>query len=203
MNKNLAGLLMIGALIVGAVIVFIWGKGQYNDMVGLDESVKSAWSQVENQYQRRFDLIPNLVETVKGYATHERETLENVTKARASVGKPVINLDGTDPAELQKYMASQGELSNALSRLLVVAERYPALEASESFKELQAQLEGTENRISVERKRFNDAAKMYNEHIRRFPANLLAGMFGFEARPYFQASGGAASAPAVDFSGGK
>lgn len=185
-------------LVIGATAVF-WTKGEYNAMVTRDESVKTAWSQVENQYQRRADLIPNLVNTVKGYAQHERETLESVIAARAKATSVTIDPSHLTPAQLQNFQTAQGDLSSALSRLMVVMERYPDLKANENFKELQAQLEGTENRISVERKRFNETAQAYNTYIRSFPATILAGIFNFEQRPYFTATPGSSTAPSVSF----
>ena len=168
-------------------------------MVTQDESVKTAWSQVENQYQRRLDLIPNLVNTVKGYASHERETLEGVINARANATKTTIDPSNLNEETMKQFQAAQGELSNALSRLMVVVERYPDLKANQNFLELQAQLEGTENRISVERKRFNETAQSYNTNIRSFPTNILAGMFGFQPKAYFAAESGAEKAPTVEF----
>ncbi len=189
----LSSILIIGIIVISA----FWMKGVYNDLVGRDEAVKTAWSQVENQYQRRADLIPNLVNVVRGYATHERETLEAVVNARAAASKTTINAASLDPEALQKFQAAQGELSSALSKLMVVMERYPELKANEGFRDLQAQLEGTENRISVERKRFNDVAQSYNTHIRSFPTNILGGLFGFQPRPNFTADSGANKAPQV------
>jgi LemA protein len=171
-------------------------------MVDLDEAVDSQWGNVENVYQRRADLIPNLVETVKGYATHERETLEAVVKARADATKMQAQLTPeslNDPELMQKFQAVQGELSSALGRLMVVIEKYPELKANEGFRDLQVQLEGTENRIAVERRRFNETAQEYNTLIRRFPAKLVAGMFGFDDKAYFEAAEGAETAPKVEF----
>ena len=186
-------------IVIIFVSLFSWVKGTYNTMVTQDESVKTAWSQVENQYQRRMDLIPNLVNTVKGYATHEKETLEGVISARSEATKTTIDPSNLDEASLQRFQAAQGELSSALSRLLVVIERYPELKANQNFSELQAQLEGTENRITVERKRFNEVAQAYNTYIRSFPNNLLAGMFGFQTKAYFTAEPGSEKAPKVEF----
>lgn len=188
------------AVIIVIALAAFWIKGQYNSMVNQDESVKTAWSQVENQYQRRADLVPNLVNTVKGYATHERETLEAVIEARAKATQTTINAGNLNQASLQQFQEAQGQLSSALSKLMVVMEKYPDLKANESFNTLQAQLEGTENRISVERKRFNETAQGYNTSIRSFPANIIAGVFGFAERPYFAAEAGAQKAPTVDFS---
>ena len=186
-------------IVIIFVSLFSWVKGTYNTMVTQDESVKTAWSQVENQYQRRMDLIPNLVNTVKGYATHEKETLEGVINARSEATKTTIDPSNLDEASLQRFQAVQGELSSALSRLMVVIERYPELKANQNFSELQAQLEGTENRITVERKRFNEVAQAYNTYIRSFPNNLLAGMFGFQTKAYFTAEPGSEKAPKVEF----
>ena len=168
-------------------------------MVTQDESVKAAWSQVAHQYQRRLDLIPNLVNTVKGYASHERATLEGVINARANATKTTIDPTNLNEETMKQFQAAQGELSSALSRLMVVVERYPDLKANQNFMELQAQLEGTENRISVERKRFNEVAQNYNTNIRSFPTNILAGMFGFQPKAYFAAESGAEKAPTVEF----
>lgn len=187
------------AVAIGVIGLFVWVKGTYNGMVTKQEAVESAWSQVENVYQRRADLVPNLVATVKGYAKHEQETLENVVNARAKATQMTIDPTNLDEAALKKYQAAQGELGNAIGRLLMVQENYPDLKANDNFKELQAQLEGTENRITVERQKFNDTAKEYNTTIRKFPANIFAGMFGFERKPYFEAKEGAEDAPKVEF----
>ena len=181
------------------VIVAIWGITGYNGMVKADEAVSTAWSNVENQYQRRADLIPNLVNTVKGYAAHEKETLDAVISARTRATQVTVDADNLTPEKLQEYQKAQGEVGSALGRLLAITEAYPELRANQNFLELQAQLEGTENRISVERRNFNDVAKNYNTSIRTFPRNLLAGMFGFEKRPYFEAQEGAEKAPEVQF----
>ena len=186
-------------IIAVVLVLFFWVRGVYNSMVTQDESVKTAWSQVENQYQRRLDLIPNLVNTVKGYASHERATLEGVINARANATKTTIDPTNLNEETMKQFQAAQGELSNALSRLMVVVERYPDLKANQNFLELQAQLEGTENRISVERKRFNETAQSYNTNIRSFPTNILAGMFGFQSKAYFSAESGAEKAPTVEF----
>lgn len=180
-------------------LLFFWVKNVYNTMVNQDEGVKTAWSQVENQYQRRQDLIPNLVNTVKGYAGHEKETLEGVVNARAKATQTTIDPSNLNEESMKQFQAAQGELSSALSRLMVVMERYPDLKANENFKELQAQLEGTENRITVERKRFNEVAQGYNTYIRSFPNNILSGMFGFQQKAYFTAESGAEKAPKVEF----
>ena len=168
-------------------------------MVIGSEAVDAQWAQVENVYQRRADLIPNLVATVKGYAVHEKETLEGVVNARAKATSTTIDAGNMNAAALQQFQKAQEGLSSALSRLMVVVEKYPDLKANQSFLELQAQLEGTENRISVERKRFNDAARLYNTNIKQFPNNLFAGMFNFEEKAYFQAVQGAEIAPKVEF----
>ena len=182
-----------------AVILFFWTKGVYNNLVTQDEGVKTAWSQVENQYQRRADLIPNLVNTVKGYAAHEKNTLEGVMNARAKATQNTIDPTNLNEETMKQDQAAQGELSNALSRLMVVVERYPELKANENFRELQVQLEGTENRITVERKRFNEVAQGYNTYVRTFPNNILSGIFGFQTKAYFTAEAGAEKAPQVEF----
>jgi LemA protein len=193
-------LAIVGGIILLGIMTITWGVRTYNGIVAMDESVNGAWSQVQNQYQRRFDLIPNLVETVKGYATHEKETLENVTNARAKVGQMVISPEVLkNPQSFQMFEKAQGELTSALTRLMAVSENYPNLKANENFMQLQAQLEGTENRISVERKRFNEVVQVYNTRIKTIPTSLIAGFSGFSARPYFQASAGAEAAPKVKF----
>lgn len=189
-------------LIAVVVVIFLMISnviGKYNTMVTMDEGVDAAWSQVENVYQRRADLIPNLVSTVKGYAEHERETFTAVTEARSKVNN--INMEGivNNPAAMKNFQASQGQLSGALSKLMVVMEKYPDLKANQGFLDLQTQLEGTENRIAVERGRFNKAAQAFNTIIRRFPGSIYAGMFGFEKKAYFEADAGAEKAPKVEF----
>ena len=187
-------------IIVAVVaIIAIWAVSGYNSLVGMDENVSNQWANVETQYQRRADLIPNLVNTVKGYAAHEMETLEGVIAARSQATQ--IKVDPTDltPEKLAEYQKAQGQLATALGKLLAITENYPDLKANQNFLELQAQLEGTENRINVARKNFNDAAKTYNTTIRRFPKNILAGMFGFDKRAYFEATEGAEQAPQVQF----
>ena len=188
-------------IIIIAAIVAIVGycMSSYNTLVGQDEAVGTAWSNVENQYQRRVDLIPNLVNTVKGYASHEKETFEAVVSARAKATQTTVDIDNLTPEKIAAYQKTQGELGSALDRLLAITENYPELKANENFKELQAQLEGTENRISTERHKFNEVAKTYNTSIRRFPKNIIASMFGFEKRPYFEAQEGAEKAPEVKF----
>ncbi|MGK5087146.1 LemA family protein [Bdellovibrionota bacterium FG-2] len=178
-----------------AAMAIMWGVSVNNSLVGMDESVKEKWSQVENVYQRRADLIPNLVNTVKGYAKHEATVLEEVTKARASVG----NIKVQSPEDLKKFDQAQGQLSSALSRLMVITEKYPELKADKGFLELQSQLEGTENRITVERMRFNEAAREYNTFLRKFPQSFIAGMRGFKEKAYFEAAAGAKVAPKVEF----
>ena len=186
-------------ILVVAVVAIIWGVTSYNGLVKMDEGVGTAWSNVENQYQRRADLIPNLVNTVKGYASHEKETLDAVVSARARATQVTVDADNMTPEKLQEFQKAQGEVGAALGRLLAITEAYPDLKANRNFLELQAQLEGTENRISVERRNFNETAKSYNTSISTFPKNMLAGMFGFEKRPYFEAQEGAAQAPVVQF----
>ena len=193
MKKN-----TIITIAVVAVLGF-WLAGAYNGMVTAEEGVDTAWSQVENVYQRRADLIPNLVSTVKGYASHESETLEGVVNARAKATQITVDSENLTPEQLKKFNDAQGELSNALGRLLAVTEAYPDLKANQNFLELQAQLEGTENRIATERMKFNEAARAYNTTIRKFPDNILASMFGFEKKGYFEAQAGAEAAPKVEF----
>src|SRR5689334_7688760 len=196
-----------GFLVILVFIIVVCGlalMGKYNTLVGLGQSVDAQWAQVQTVYQRRADLIANLVNTVAGAANFEKSTLTEVTNARASVGR--VQLDPskapTDAKQLQEFQAAQGQLSNALSRLLVVAENYPQLKATENFQGLQAQLEGTENRISVERNKFNTTVQTYNVAVRSFPTNLIAGMFGFAPRPFFEATQGAQNAPTVNFNFG-
>ena len=186
-------------IIAAIAIIAIWAISGYNGLVKMDESVSTAWSNVENQYQRRSDLIPNLVNTVKGYAAHEKETFQAVTEARSKATQMTINADELTPEKMLEYQKAQGEVGAALSRLLAITEAYPDLKANENFKELQAQLEGTENRISVERKNFNEVARSYNTAVRTFPKAIIASMFGFDKRPYFEAEEGANKAPEVLF----
>jgi len=198
--KNLSKGLITFLLIAGfLLLLFFWGMKSYNNLVSQEESVSSAWSQVENVYQRRADLIPNLVATVKGYAEHERETLEAVVNARSKATQTTIDPTNITAEKLQEFQAAQGELTNALNRLMVVVEKYPDLKANQNFLELQAQLEGTENRITVERQKFTETAKSYNTLIRQFPRNIIAGLFGFERKVYFEAQEGAQNAPKVEF----
>lgn len=192
-------LIAIVAVVTVAVLIGVWAVSRYNSFVTKEEGVTSAWSQVENVYQRRADLIPNLVETVKGYATHEQNTLEGVIAARARATQITVNPDDLNAETLQKYQEAQGQLGAALSRLMAVAENYPDLKANQNFLQLQAQLEGTENRIAVERKKFNETTRKYNMSVRKFPGNIIAMMFGFDTKPYFEATEGAEQAPVVDF----
>ena len=173
-------------LIAVVAVIIIWAISAYNGLVSMDENVSSQWANVETQYQRRADLIPNLVNTVKGYASHEKETLEGVVEARSKATQIKVDDNNLTPEKLAEYQKAQGAVTSALGKLLAITENYPDLKANQNFLELQAQLEGTENRISVERKRFNDTARAYNTAIRTFPRNLLAGMFGFDKRPYFE-----------------
>ncbi len=196
LSKGLITLLVVLGVIL---MIFLWVKNSYNSMVKQEEQVTTAWSQVENVYQRRADLIPNLVATVKGYASHERETLEGVVNARAKATQTTIDPTNMTPQAMEKFQQAQGELSSALGRLMVVVERYPDLKANQNFLELQAQLEGTENRITVERQKYNESARVYNTTIRMFPKNMIAGMFGFERKIYFEAKEGADVAPVVEF----
>ena len=196
MKKGCIGLIVLAII---AIALFGWVKSTYNGLVGSQESVETAWAQVENVYQRRADLIPNLVETVKGYAKHEQETLEGVIQARANATKVTIDPANMTPEDLQKYQSAQGEITNALSRLIAVSESYPDLKANQNFLELQNQLDGTENRIAVERNKFNEVAREYNTKRRTFPTNIIAAIFNFGDKPYFQAQEGADKAPKVDF----
>lgn len=196
MKKGYIVLIVIGVIILA---IFLWFRGSYNGMVKMNETVAAQWSNVENQYQRRLDLIPNLVNTVKGYASHEQQTLTDVVNARAKATQTQINFEQLDEATMQRLNRTQGELSSALSRLMAISESYPDLKANQNFLELQAQLEGTENRIAVERRKFNDTVRTYNAYIRQFPKNLIAGMFGFTPKPYFEANAGAETAPKVEF----
>ena len=180
-------------------IIALWAANVYNGLVSAEEEVESAWAQVENQYQRRSDLIPNLVATVKGYAAHENETLEGVISARARATQITVDPSNATPEQLAAYQKAQGELSQALGRLMAVAESYPDLKANENFRDLQAQLEGTENRCTIARQNFNEVARAFNTYLRRFPNNIIAGAFGFEKKPYFEADEEAKKAPKVEF----
>lgn len=195
MKKN-KGLIIT---IVVIALVAIWGILSYNGLVSMDENVSNQWANVETQYQRRSDLIPNLVNTVKGYAKHESETLESVMAARSQATQVKIDPSNCTPQQLAAYQKAQGDVTTALGKLLAITENYPDLKANQNFLELQSQLEGTENRINVARKDFNDTAKKYNTSLRRFPRNIVASMFGFEKRNYFEAEAGAEKAPKVEF----
>jgi LemA protein len=188
-------------IIIIAVIVILGGCGvqKYNKIVGLDETVKTSWGTVQSQYQRRTDLIPNLVATVKGAANFEQETLTGVIEARAKATAITVNPENLTPEKIQQFQAAQGQLSTALGRLLAVSESYPTLQANQNFRDLQAQIEGTENRIAVARKDFNETARVYNSAIRTFPNNIVAGFGGFQQKPYFEAQAGAENAPKVQF----
>lgn len=185
-------------LVIVAVLAIIGVTG-YNSLVNLDENVENNWAQVETQYQRRLDLIPNLVSVVKGYASHEKETLEGVIEARSRATQISIDPSNITPEKLAEFQKAQGDVSNALGKLLMIRENYPDLKANEQFINLQAQLEGTENRIAVARKNFNDSTNAYNKAIRRFPKNILAGIFGFDQKAYFKADEAASAAPKVEF----
>ena len=186
-------------IIAAVVIVALWASSAYNSMVGEQEKATTAFANVQSAYQRRADLIPNLVEVVKGYASHEKETLEGVVNARAKATQVTIDPSNMTPEKLKEYQQAQGELGAALGKLIAIQENYPDLKANENFRDLQAQLEGTENRITVARQLFNESARNYNTKIRRFPNNILAGMCGFEKKPYFEAEEGASKAPKVEF----
>lgn len=193
------GLIALVILAVVAVALFGWVKNTYNSLVAGDEKVQAAWSQVENVYQRRADLIPNLVATVKGYAEHESSTLQAVMEARAKATQITVDASNLSEEQIAQYQAAQGELSRALGRLLAVSEAYPDLKANENFRDLQTQLEGTENRITVERQKFNETAQAFNTAVRTFPVNIVAGLFHFEKKGYFKAAEGAETAPKVEF----
>ena len=190
--------ILISVAIIAAVLFFTF-KGNYNNLVTLDEGVNSAWAQVENQYQRRADLIPNIVSTVKGYADFEQETLTAVVNARAKATSINVDASKLTPESVSQFQAAQDELSGALSRLLVSVERYPDLKANQQFQQLQIQLEGTENRIAVERRNFNNEVQNYNTVIRRFPQNVIGGIMGFSKKGYFEATAGAENVPKVSF----
>jgi len=196
MSKKNRGLI-IAAVIIGLLV--IWGIGKYNGFVSADEQVSKQWADVESQYQRRMDLIPNLVNTVKGYADFEQETLTQVIEARAKATSVTIDPSNLNPQAIAQFQAAQDELSGALSRLLVTIERYPDLKANQNFLELQAQLEGTENRIAVERRKFNESVRSFNTSVRRFPASMIASMTNFDEKGYFESVEGADVAPEVQF----
>lgn len=191
----------ISLIVIGVVVLLLVGGAltSYNGLVQKDEAAATAWSNVQSQYQRRADLIPNLVSTVKGYAKHESGTLESVVAARAKATQLTVNADELTPEKMKQLQAAQGELSQALGRLLMITENYPELKANENFRDLQAQLEGTENRINESRRQYNEVVKNYNVGIRSFPANIVAGIFGFEKRTPFEAEAGAEKAPSVEF----
>lgn len=196
MKKNNKTWIIVGVV---AVALLLWGISGYNSLVNMDEDVQNKWSNVETQYQRRSDLIPNLVNTVKGYASHEKSTLEAVMQARSQATQIKIDPANCTPEQLASYQKAQGDVTTALGKLLAITENYPELKANQNFLELQSQLEGTENRITVARKDFNDCAKVYNTAIRKFPKNILAGICGFDKRNYFEAQEGADKAPKVEF----
>lgn len=198
MKKNALWIVLGIILIIGFALYGAF-QSNYNQMVQLSEQVKNQWANVESQYQRRADLIPNLVNTVKGYATHEQETLEGVLEARAKATQMQINFDNMDEETLKRFNQAQGEISSALNRLMAVTENYPNLKANENFRDLQVQLEGTENRIATERRKFNDVVLNYNTFIQLFPRNIFASMFGFTQKGYFQAEEGSEKAPVVAF----
>ena len=197
--KLSTGWIVAIAIIFVLFLLTVWGTSSYNNLVTKEETVNQSWANVQNVYQRRSDLIPNLVATVKGVANFEKSTLTAVIEARANASKVNINPKNLDEASLQKFQAAQDGISSSLSRLMVVVERYPELKATQNFAELQAQLEGTENRITVERRNFNEAAQAYNTYLRRFPNSIFAGMFGFQKKAYFAAQKGAENAPKVEF----
>ncbi|WP_455585302.1 LemA family protein [Bacteroides sp.] len=186
-------------IIAVVAVIVIWAISMYNGLVTMDENVNSQWANVETQYQRRADLIPNLVNTVKGYASHEKETLEGVVEARSKATQMQVNANDLTPEKLAEYQKAQGAVTSALGKLLAITENYPDLKANQNFLELQAQLEGTENRINVARTNFNNAAQAYNTAIRRFPKSLFAAVFGFDKHAYFEAAEGTETAPAVNF----
>lgn len=192
-------LITVTVIVVIILALFFWVKNSYNGLVKADEQVKAAWSQVENVYQRRADLIPNLVATVKGYAEHESETLESVVEARSRATQITVDPENLDAEQIAEFQKAQGELSQALGRLIMLQENYPDLKANQNFRDLQAQLEGTENRIATERMKFNETARSYNTMVRSFPRNIFASMFGFDTKGYFEASEEARTAPKVEF----
>ncbi len=199
MKKSISGLLILVIIVVVLLLVISWGVGIYNKIVPMNEKVATEWSNVETQYQRRADLIPNFVNTVKGAAAFERETLTRVIEARAKATQVTVDPSDITPEQLQEFQAAQSEVSSALQRLMVVVERYPELKATQNFRDLQVELEGTENRISIARNNFNDAAREYNTFIKKFPNNLIASVTKFDNRPYFEAQEGTEVAPKVEF----
>lgn len=199
MKKGISGLVILIIIVVAILLVVSWGVGIYNKIVPMNEKVATEWSNVETQYQRRADLIPNFVNTVKGAATFEQETLTKVIEARAKATQVTVDPSNITPEQLQQFQAAQGEVSSALQRLMVVVEQYPELKATQNFRDLQVELEGTENRISVARNNFNDAAREYNTFIKKFPNNFIASLTKFNDRPYFEAQEGTEVAPKVEF----
>jgi LemA protein len=195
----LISIIIVAFLALVVLGIVLWGSKVYNGMVTMQESVTSQWGNVETQYQRRSDLIPNFVNTVKGAANFEQTTLTQVIEARAKATSVSIDPTKMTTENMQQFQQAQGQLSSALSRLMVVVEKYPELKATQNFRDLQVELEGTENRISVERRKFNEVAQTYNTYIKRFPQNFLSGMFGFQSKPYFEAAAGAEKAPEVKF----
>ena len=196
MNKKY---IIYGAIAFVVILLFVGGCSNYNGMVEKEQVVEQTWAEVQNQYQRRIDLIPNLVNTVKGYAAHESKTLQDVIEARSKATSITIDPTNLDEATLEQFQQAQGELSSALNRLMAISEAYPDLKANENFRDLQVQLEGTENRITTARGRYTEAVKDYNLKVRRFPGNIFAGLFGFDAKPQFKAEAGADQAPEVEF----
>lgn len=192
-------LITVGVILAVIILSFVIAITPYNNMVNMEENITKQWSQVENVYQRRMDLIPNLVNTVKGYASHEKSTFESVVEARSKATQVTIDPSNLDAASIQKFQEAQGSLTQALGKLVMLRESYPDLKANQNFLELQAQLEGTENRITVERMKFNEVVKTYNTYIRKFPKNMIASMFDFEKKAYFEANEGAEVAPIVEF----
>ncbi len=195
----LISIIIVAVIAFFAVSLIVWGTRVYNNMVTMNEGVTSQWGNVETSYQRRADLIPNFVNTVKGAANFEQSTLTQVIEARAKATQVTIDPAKMTAENMQQYQQAQGEVSSALSRLMVVMEQYPELKATQNFRDLQVELEGTENRINVERRKYNDMAREFNTYIRRFPQNMLSGMFGFGSKPYFEAQQGAEKAPEVKF----
>lgn len=195
----LAGIIIGAVIALFLIIIIIWATRSYNQMVTMNEGVTSQWGNVETQYQRRSDLIPNFVNTVKGAANFEQTTLTQVIEARAKATSVTIDPKNLNEASMAQFQQAQGQVSSALARLMVVVEKYPELKATQNFRDLQTELEGTENRISTERRKFNEVAQVYNTYIKRFPQNLLAGMFGFDSKPYFKSAEGAEKAPEVKF----
>jgi len=193
------GWIILIVIVIVIIILISWGTGIYNKLVSTDQTVQQQWGQVENVYQRRSDLIPNLVNTVKGVANFEQKTLTAVVEARAKATSVQINPKNLDEASMQRFQEAQNDVSSALARLMVVVENYPQLKATQNFLELQSQLEGTENRITVERMKFNETAQAYNTYVKRFPSNIFAGLFGFKEKAYFKAQEGAEKAPEVQF----